>query len=166
MKLLYITPEDRHWMKRRSLRCLRRCGAILLMVALMRTGDAEPGSFPPVDSPGSGQRSAIDLDPPSEWSPPGVEASPAPRAVPPTGWRRTSRGWEKVDWARQYPELLARKKTMREWMRDQAAAEAGWTGDVASFLRQIPPLGIAMSQILAIWLIARQATPHRVTART
>ena len=164
MSLFYVTPDDRRWMRRRAGLCLRRCTVLLLIFVLMRTGMAVTGDEPYQYA--SVSESAQITDPtngsPRHTTETGESATG--RSVPPMGWRRTNRGWEKVEWARQYPEVLAKKKTLRQWMQHQADRESQWLAQVSAALCRIPPLGIAALQIFAIWLIARQATPRRVAS--
>ena len=73
------------------------------------------------------------------------------RSVPPTGWRRTTRGWERVsDW----PALpSARPASLSELVRQQETREPAWARGALARLRLIPPLGFAAAQVVAIGVI-------------
>lgn len=91
-----------------------------------------------------------------------IESARRPKSVPPSGWRRTNRGWEKVDlWAKQFPHLYGPERTLDDWINHHQQERPSWIELSFAQLRRIPPLGIAGLQVIAIWLIARQAQSAR-----
>lgn len=111
----------------------------------------------------NGPRQSINLTTDVESA---IEAARQPKSVPPSGWRRTNRGWEKVDlWAKQFPDLYGPERTLDDWISHHQQERPIWIELSFAQLRRMPPLGIAGLQVIAIWLITRQArSPHRTTS--
>ena len=77
--------------------------------------------------------------------------------IPPTGWRRTTRGWEHVG---SWPNVNAgvtRRSDLNALIAQQRAQEPGWLTAGFRLLRQIPPLGYATLQLAAIGIIVQLA---------
>jgi len=88
-----------------------------------------------------------------------IRAAATSKAVPPSGWRRTNRGWERVDdWSRLYPELYVQPRSLQDWMDHHREQQPNWLRSAMGHLSQLPPLSIAGMQMLAIFVIARQSS--------
>gem|GEM_PF-5392501 len=79
------------------------------------------------------------------------------RTIAPTGWRRTVRGWERLETVQQ--------KSINEWIQYQEAQEAKnpWLLAVQS-LSLVHPLSFAAGQVAVACLLAAVAQPKRQPA--
>lgn len=78
------------------------------------------------------------------------------RAVAPVGWRRTTRGWERLDRAGGLPHS---GRSIESWIRQQEAEEAGGWMAWLRPLGQIHPLGIA-TWLLVVSACLMRAPSH------
>ncbi|TWU67625.1 hypothetical protein [Crateriforma conspicua] len=172
---LTVTADDRQWMKRRLLRSVRCCGLMAILSIA-----AQFGNVPPAPQAQAEAENAVASVPGQSLDVPAMPIhAPAmppqtgdtadlssPHSVPPVGWRRTNRGWERAeDWAWQYGAVAAKDRTLDQWIDHQEQAEPGWIAKPMAWLRGIPPLGIAALQIIAVYLIYRQC-PSSVERRS
>ncbi|MEM9368778.1 MAG: hypothetical protein AAGD07_22535 [Planctomycetota bacterium] len=83
-----------------------------------------------------------------------VAATPAGgitrRAVPPIGWRRTVDGWQHVSTWRANP--MARIPLPQQILAQQSR-EPLWCRNLFAWLRSVPPLGFAATQLVIVFLI-------------
>lgn len=177
----YVSPDDRVWMRRR----LGKTGMCLLFLMTFSAVVQDRGPISTTQHADASIRLAAanstddrpdvrevrDLNVTRKTEQrrdleAAIASARQPKAVPPSGWRRTNRGWEKVDsWAKQFPHLygpsaVASSRTLEDWIDHHQQERPGWVELSFAQLRRIPPLGIAGLQIIAIWLISRQARPQ------
>ncbi len=145
MNTFHLPAEDWAWMRRR----LRSTGGIMLL--LLGLGVATQFRSPAPNEPGANntlQPSTIGVGnaPPTE--------KPGGRSVPPSGWRRTSRGWEHVA---SWPASGHRsdRPSLGERVRALEASEPVWVRHAFRRLRATPPLMVAFIQVVAIGLICQ-----------
>ncbi|MFG0262297.1 MAG: hypothetical protein ACF788_07895, partial [Novipirellula sp. JB048] len=75
-----------------------------------------------------------------------------PNPIPPTGWRRTNRGWEHTSsWAAS--SLENHSSSISELIAIQESREPMWLRSLMGRVSGIPPLMIAMLQLTLIALI-------------
>ena len=89
-----------------------------------------------------------------------ILSSQEPRAVLPTGWRRTADGWQHVSsWAaatRRIPlsqRVIAQRNAQPVWMRRAMAS-----------IRQIPPGSFALAQLACVGLLFWQVNRKKASA--
>ncbi len=152
-----LSPADRRWMK---VRLLRTCKLSLLFLVLSVAADFNPhaslssaaGSNQSVATSDS-RRSEI-----PELSNRTLNAKSQDdnwflerRSVPPSGWRKTNRGWERVStWAGYGPPI-------NELIHTQKASEPAWAQVVFARLTNVSPITIALIQIFLITAICAAA---------
>ncbi len=78
--------------------------------------------------------------------------------IPPTGWRRTNRGWEHTS---SWPQTsgLGQTHSISELIAMQESREPRWLNTVLGRVGGIPPLMIAVLQITMIAVIFNVAKP-------
>ena len=137
MTPITLHPDDLHHLRRR----LRTSGLLLLGITLTAVVAAWTRPEP----------SARAVTDPVADKTPLTDDFSRGRSVPPTGWRRTTRGWERVsDW----PALPSdRPASLSELVRQQESGEPAWVRGAMARLRLIPPLGFAAAQVFAIGVI-------------
>lgn len=145
MNTFHLPAEDWAWMRRR----LRSTGGVLLL--LLGLGAALQLRSPAPNEPGANnalQPSTIVVGdtPPT--------AKPGGRSVPPSGWRRTSRGWEHVA---SWPASGHRsdRPSLGERVRALEASEPVFVRQTFRRLRATPPLMVAFIQVVAIGVICQ-----------
>ncbi|TWU41592.1 hypothetical protein Q31b_30430 [Novipirellula aureliae] len=85
------------------------------------------------------------------------------RSVPPSGWRRTNRGWEHTsNWT--MPNHFGANRSISELIATQQASEPKWLQLVLSTVRRIPPLMIAAIQVTAVAILMLSHRGHRIDA--
>ena len=148
-----MQPEDWAWMRRRVEASGIGFAVLLSLCAILQLGAQKPGEKTP-----SSVKAANDFtpNPPSieALSPPGKNLAPGVRSVPPSNWRRTSRGWEHIGtWPAA--ESAALKPSLAELVRDQEASEPEWMKRSFRTLQMVPPLAFAVLQVIAIGFICQ-----------
>ncbi|TWU22022.1 hypothetical protein Pla52o_30700 [Novipirellula galeiformis] len=79
-----------------------------------------------------------------------------PNPIPPTGWRRTNRGWEHTaTWPSS--SSLSQQNSISELIAIQESREPKWLQSLLGRVSRIPPLMIAVLQITIIALILTMA---------
>ncbi|WP_372725689.1 hypothetical protein [Novipirellula sp.] len=78
--------------------------------------------------------------------------------IPPTGWRRTNRGWEHTS---SWPQTsgLGQTHSISELIAMQESREPKWFNSMLGRVSGIPPLMIAVLQITMIAVIFNMAKP-------
>ncbi|EMI21912.1 putative membrane protein [Rhodopirellula maiorica SM1] len=81
-----------------------------------------------------------------------------PNPIPPTGWRRTNRGWEHTS---SWPQTSGQGQShsISELIAMQESREPKWFNTVLGRVSGIPPLMIAVLQITMIAVIFNMAKP-------
>jgi len=83
------------------------------------------------------------------------------RSVPPSGWRRTNRGWEHTsNWTT--PNHINPNRSISELIAMQQANEPVWLQGVLRTVRRIPPLAIAGIQVTLVAILMLSHRRHRL----
>lgn len=161
---LSMHPQDVQWL-RRQLRINFRCVICIVMLSLfIRYQPTVPILSSQASSPAAATLADHhgDIDS-AEFAPLPREAETEPSTtrrpnpVAPTGWRRTSKGWEKVStWPNQ--------KSISELVVHQQSSEPAWIRFLFAKLRGVPPLMVALLQITGVAVIIGIAHDRRKNA--
>jgi len=94
------------------------------------------------------------------------------RSVPPTGWRRTNRGWERAEvWGTVSTaadvsiggftgRIAERPETINQWIQWDRAREQGWVSSFFGRVRPLHPIVFAVWLVLATALIVKFSTSY------
>jgi len=87
----------------------------------------------------------------------------ASRSVMPTGWRRTTRGWERAEaWAGQIGSN--RPQTINEWILSDRAKEPKWVNASFQRVRAVHPVCFGILIVLTAVMITKWSEPGTETA--
>jgi len=159
MKTPHMQPEDWAWMRQRIGASGIGLAVLLGLGAVLQSGTRKPG-------PGStslAKETVVEKEafvdsasmPPSIDAPtPGKIGTTRGVSIPPSDWRRTSRGWEHIG---TWPtvENTTLKPSLAELVRTQEAKEPAWMKLAFGKLQRVPPLVFALLQIIAIGFICQ-----------
>lgn len=184
MTLLYLSPEDRCWAKRR-LKTTVHLGLICAVLGFAMRLSAGPSTMPSDVARGTFRFHEASTE--DVWSDTGLLAIakehqlvatsafggpiggtddqlPAKprsklevdaRSIPPAGWRKTSRGWEHTS---SWPGL---GPTINDLIATQESSEPQWVRTSLAKVKSVPPITVALIQLLAIAAIAGIARLHQ-----
>ena len=186
---LSLSIEDRRWMRRR----LQTSACLMMAMACFSAILRWPGSTASVQatsadvpsekitadqaSDGGDHRVQGAADPVTEHVDNGMlksEDRPVFRLIGhrqtnpviPDGWRKTKDGWQHTS---SWPHLkgsLSEIVTINQLIAQQQASEPPWTRQIMLWLASVPPLAIAVAQILAIWMIVKITNRGNAENRT
>jgi len=189
MPLLYLSPEDRRWARRR-LKTTARIGMIFAVLGLVMRlsagslptpGNVVRGSFATQHTPNMDVRKASEMvatengqrfersvasDTTNHRSfrqptlgPPSPTLHAVASSIPPMGWRKTSHGWEHTSsWPGFGP-------TINDLIATQKLSEPQWFRASLAMVTSVPPITIALIQLVAIAAIAGVARLNQSPVR-
>jgi len=80
-----------------------------------------------------------------------------PRSVSPTGWRRTTRGWERAEaWA---GGAMGRPQTINEWIVSDRDSEPQWVSASFQGVRSVHPIVLGILIVLVAVMITKVSEP-------
>lgn len=148
MNTFHLQAEDWAWVRQR----LRStAGVTLLMLGLTAAIQFRP---PAPHEPGADVYRGSDADGAIAIGDGPPSGETRGRSIPPSGWRRTSRGWEHVA---SWPAAADRsnRPSLGERVEALEASEPVWVRHALGQLRATPPLMVALIELIAIGVICQ-----------
>ncbi len=78
--------------------------------------------------------------------------------VTPTGWRRTSSGWQRSE---QWTDAKPIAKPIDHWLREGQRRESRWVEQASDVIRRYPPVGFAGLLVFVASILALMPQPER-----
>lgn len=138
--------------------------------------EASPVAASPAASPVASSASLID-DKNAIDGFASADSGRAPRSVSPTGWRRTTQGWERAEvWGGVsmasdlsvggFTGVIAeRPQTINQWIQWDRAREQGWASSFFGRVRPLHPIVFAVWLVLVAALIVKLSSAYRPDQR-